>query len=535
MLDRMQSGHVRTVGVRGGARLDEWSALLQGQRDSLPSTLRVFADIDDVTFGTSPTDTMSDVSARLTFSGETFEMHDLKANYNGEPLPRIDFAVRGISALLGPTPEHQRLTRRARPLPGLGTLWDIVRGDPESQSDPQPAPIRVHLDELQHPALRWPLRNASIEIDPTERNLHVTITGGEWAGHPVLGEAILDRGPDPELRMELVLAGVQAAAAPEPPETDELETTAAAEGTAPPGPGAAEVAERDKPWARGRFATTGIRTGPLAFEQIEGRFALRGQTLALSQVEAGMAGGGRLDGSASFALDRHGEVPVGVDLAVVGAETDRIAQLFGLAPGFATGRADVRGQLAGPLRPGAGLIDELVGRVVIDARDGEIQQQVPLLAAVAHAIEGWSPTAASETLQYERIETRIDFQRGRLSTDRFALEGPLRIVASGEIDLNRDPASVDASFGFFLLRQADQLLGAIPLINLLIPGSDRGLIGAYFEATGPLDDPTIRAMPIKSIAEGFPLPEVLRHPFDALQELFARAGGARKNDDGGPR
>jgi hypothetical protein len=42
-------------------------------------------------------------------------------------------------------------------------------------------------------------------------------------------------------------------------------------------------------------------------------------------------------------------------------------------------------------------------------------------------------------------------------------------------------------------------------------------------------------MPIKSIAEGFPLPEVLRQPFDALQELFARAAGGRKNDDGGPR
>lgn len=529
MLDRIRSGHVRRVGVRGGARLDEWIELLRGRRGSLPSTLRVFADIDDVTFGTSPTDTMSDVSARLTFSGETFEMHGLQAHYNGEPLPLIDFAVRGVSRLLGPTLEDQRLTRRARPLPGLGTLWDIVRGERDAQPGHPPAAIRVQLDELQHPALRWPIRNARIEIDPTERDLHLSISQGEWAGHPILGEAILDRDPDPALRIELVLAGAEAAATPEPAAEVGL---AAGE---PGDPAERKEVERDAAWARGRITTTGINAGSFVLEQVEGIFALRGQTLAVSQVEASLAGGGSLEGSASFALDRKGEVPVGVDLVVTGADADRVAQLFGLSPGFATGRADMHAELAGPVRPDSALIGELVGRIAIDAQDGEIQQQVPLLAAVAHAIEGWSPAAASETLQYEQIEAHVDFQRGRLSTDRFALEGPLRIVASGAVDLNQDPVPIEATFAFFLLRQADQLLGNIPLVNLLVPGSDRGLIGAYFEATGPLDHPTIRPLPMKSIAEGVPLPAVLRQPFDALQGLFSRTATRRQHDNGGPR
>ena len=50
--------------------------------------------------------------------------------------------------------------------------------------------------------------------------------------------------------------------------------------------------------------------------------------------------------------------------------------------------------------------------------------------------------------------------------------------------------------------QADLLLGEIPVVNLLLPGSDRGLIGAYFEITGPVADPQVRAMPVKSLAEG---------------------------------
>jgi hypothetical protein len=535
LLDRVESGHVKRVGVRGGARLDEWQDLMAGRRDSLPNTLRVFADVDDVTFGTSPTDTLSDASARLTFRGETLEMHGLQANYNGEPLPRVDFAVRGIDALLGERGPDDPLTRRAYPLPGLLTLWDIVRGDPNRERKHPPSPIRVQLDEFHHPALRSVLRDARIEIDPTESDLHIAITEGEWAGRPILGEAILTRGDEQELRIELVLASQSEEAAPEPVTPDEtkvLEPEAVVAGLEPqtlPAATLPDSDERELPWATGRFASTGIHTGPIVFEAVAGAFAIRGQTLAVADVEARLAGGGKLEASGSFALDREGAVPVGVEVDASGAEADRVAQLFGLDPGFATGRAAVRGRLAGPLRPGKRLVDELVGRVEIEARDGEIQVKVPLLAAATHAIEGWSPTAASETLQYEEIETTVDFARGLLTIDPLALEGPLRVVASATIDLNQEPVPVNATFGFFLLRQADRLLGDIPLVNLLIPGSDRGLIGAYFEATGPIADPEVRPLAMKSIAEGMPLPEVLRQPLDALQELFA--GSERRGQD----
>jgi hypothetical protein len=524
MLDRMQSGYVRTVGVRGGARLEQWASLLRGERAALPRTLRVFADIDDVTFGTSPTDTMSDVSGRFSFSADTLEVLGLEGRFNGDPLPRIDLAVRGVSELLGPTPDDERLTRLARPLPGLGALWDLVRGDPEKPSAHPPSPIRIELDVLHHPALRWTLRDAHIEIDPTERDLHIAITDGEWAGRPIRGEAILESGPDPELRIELLLTGPLEA---RPDATDEasvaLERAPQAAGDA-----------RDAPWAAGHFVSSGIRAGPVVFDEVEGRLALRGQTLALSDVRADLEAGGVLEGSASLALDRAGEVAIGVDVEARGADADRVARLFGLAAGFASGRAAVRAQLAGPVRPDALLIEDLVGRVVIDASDGEIQMKVPLLAAVAHAIEGWSPAHATGSLQYERIETSIDLGRGRISMEHFALDGPLRVVASGWLDLNQDPVPVEATFGFFLLRQADRLLGEIPVVKLLVPGSDRGLLGAYFHASGSLDEPSVRPMPVKSITEGTPLPDVLRQPFAALQELFTGSRGGGTNGGGGP-
>ena len=532
LLDRIRSGHITKVGVRGGTTLEQWLHLFEGRLDRLPNTLRLIADIEDVTFGTSPTDTIHDVSARVTWSGQTFEIHGLQGSYNEQPLPRTDLAVDGINRLLAGILEAERLTRQASPLPGLGTLWDIVRGEPDPDARQPRSPVHLTFDQLQHPALRWPIRNAEIEIDPTERDLHVSITRGFWAGKPIRGEAILAPGPTPELRVELVLSeeplldaepGTPAEAAAE------LEAASSGDRTSP-----SDLAERerDAPWASGRFASADIEAGPIGFHQVEGAFEVRGSTLAVSDIEASLRGGGRLEGSASFALDRPDEVAIGVDFAARNAEAERVARLFGLGHGFASGRADMMGTLSGPLRPGTGLITGLVGSIAIDAHSGELQQKVPLLAAVAHAIEGWSPGAARKAIHYERIETRIDFDRGFISTEEFALEGPLRILASGSIDLNETGSPVDATIGLFLLRQADRLLGDIPLVNLFVPGSDRGLIGAYFEASGPAANPELRAMPMKSIADGLPLPPVLRQPFDALQALFAGRDTRRRKRSG---
>jgi len=534
LLDRIRSGHITKVGVRGGTTLEQWIHLFEGRLDQLPSTLRLIADIEDVTFGTSPTDTIRDVSARVTWSGQTFEIHGLQGSYNEQPLPRTDLAVDGITRLLANIPEAERLTRQASPLPGLGTLWDIVRGEPDPDARQPRSPVHLTLDQLQHPALRWPIRDAEIEIDPTERDLHVSITRGFWAGKPIRGEAILARGPSPELRVELVLAEAPPLdaepAPPAGPDADpELEAASSGDRASP-----SDLAERerDAPWASGRFASADIEAGPIGFHQVEGAFELRGSTLAVSDIEASLRGGGRLEGSASFALDRPDEVAIGVDFAARNAEAERVARLFGLGRSFASGRADMMGTLSGPLQPGTGLITGLVGSIAIDARSGKLQQKVPLLAAVAHAIEGWSPGAARKAIHYERIETRIDFDRGFISTEEFALEGPLRILASGSIDLNETGSPVDATIGLFLLRQADWLLGDIPLVNLFVPGSDRGLIGAYFEASGPAADPELRAMPMKSIADGLPLPPVLRQPFDALQALFAGRDTRRRKRSG---
>jgi hypothetical protein len=506
LLDRTESCRVTRLSAHAATPLGVLGRLLAGELNALPDGVGLRAVVEDVTTGTSETDRLEDLAATVSWSGDVFELHGMTARLNGEALPRIDLAVVGVSSLLDAAARNEPITRQARVLPGLGALWDLIRGDDDPDPDaPPPPPIQVDLRELQHPALRWPVRNARIEIDPTRRDLHVSIPHAHWAGSVVEGEAVLSRDPQLELRIELrAVTAEDGNAQPDDPHA------------APPG---GEVHDSNQ-WAAGSFTSKGVHGGPIRFDTVQGSFALSGQMLRLDDVSATLERGGTLAGSASFSLATEGEVPTEVDLEVRDADADRVAQAFGLSEGVVSGVADLSVQLAGPLRPDSPLIGGLVGEIEIAARDGAVAQSVPLLAAIAHASEGFNPFTAAEQLVYEKIDARFQFEKGRIATDRFALEGPLRVLVSGTIGADQVPAVIEVTVGLFILRQADRLFGNIPLVGLLVPGSDRGLLGAYFKVTGELSNPQVRSMPIKSLTDALPLPEVLRMPFEALRSLF---------------
>jgi len=517
LLERVRRADIPAVTARGRLRLRDIGDLFAGRETRLPASLSLGARIRNVTVGTSEYDTLSDLSAEVVWRGDRFELRNTRARFNGDFLPRIDLAVDGVSTLLAAAPDDDRLAGRARPVPGLATLWEVLRDDGDRDPGTPPQPIEVELDALHHPALRWPLRGARIEIDPREPEIEVAIRRGYWAGAPVRGHATVGGdGDDAGLRIELEVS------APDP----------AGSAAAPP-------PTHDDPgtWASGRFHSAGVHGSPLRFESVRGGFEMRGQTLLLDDVHADLGGGGTLTGAGSFGLGRADEVPSAVSVDLAGALAGRVAEFFGLAPDFASGRADVQARLRAPLHPGMDLVRELEGHIDVAATNGRIRQTVPLLAAIAHASEGLSPTRASESLRYERIDARIEFERGLVRSDRIALEGPLRVLAVGEIDFRQPDAPVEATVGLFLLRQADRLLGNIPLVNLILPGGHRGLLGAYFQVSGPLDAPRVEAMPMKSLAEGLPLPPVLRAPFDALRGMLGgkpadRARSQPARDDG---
>ncbi len=125
------------------------------------------------------------------------------------------------------------------------------------------------------------------------------------------------------------------------------------------------------------------------------------------------------------------------------------------------------------------------------------------------------------------MSATIDFERGSLNSQDFKIEGPLRVYARARIDTVAHPADIRAIVGIFLFRAPNQILSNIPILSSLLPGSERGLIGAYFKVKGALKEPEIEALPLATFLTA--VPSAFKTPMRVLQYLFEREAPEKKN------
>jgi hypothetical protein len=138
-----------------------------------------------------------------------------------------------------------------------------------------------------------------------------------------------------------------------------------------------------------------------------------------------------------------------------------------------------------------------------------------VVTTVASVTDG---LVTEDVVRFEQIETVLELDHGVISTDRFALDGPMRLLADGQFDPSRSQDALDITFGIFVLRQLDQVLGRLPLIKHLTD-SDKGLFGVYYELTGTWAEPRVKSLPVKSLAQGNVLSQIVQAPFRMLKEL----------------
>jgi hypothetical protein len=228
----------------------------------------------------------------------------------------------------------------------------------------------------------------------------------------------------------------------------------------------------------------------------------------------------------SIDLGEADRLPVDFEGRIDRADVDNLGAALGLPEGFITGKIDIDADIAGSLSRGQNLFAGLSGTIHGKADDGEIRQSVPLAVAMATATDGFSPFAERDRLHYQTIELDIVLDRGRLAAKKIELEGPVRVYASGTLDFAEPPQEIEAVVGVFLFQRVRELLGKVPLVNLILPGSSSGLVGAYFRVHGPWDEPEVDAMPLKSLTEG--APDIITAPFEILQSLLQ--GDTKKKD-----
>jgi len=521
LLERVEDGRITEVRATGATRLHRWRELFAGELPTLPRGFLLSAEVADLAIRTGTDDPVQDLAGLVEWSGDRIDLRDVTGRWRGQPLPTLDLALEGVSRLAQSAASAGEPRPGAEPLPGLDPLLRLLRGgDGAEEASPPLPPVHLEIDRVDHPALRWPVVRARVTVEALEDGLQIAIPGALWAGAPVRGEAVWLR--EPENRLSASLRVDDGGATP----TDDSAAPGPGDGAAGGGDGAAADGTAAV-WARGRFRVEPLERGPLAFARLEGSFRAQGADVELGDLRAELAPQGVAEGRVRLGLSDGEAVGLSADFQLADGDLARLCLLIGFEEGFATGSVRLAGELSGTLRPETPPFAGLSGGARLEAREGLIQKRVPLVVAMAQATEGFNTFARRDSITYEKIESVFELESGRLSTEELTLEGPVRVFASGWLDLSSRPEPIDAVVGVFLFRQADRMFGNIPLVNLLV--SDKGLMGAYFGIEGTLQEPSVRSMPVKSITES--VPDVVKAPFKVLRFLFGGAVDDEQDED----
>jgi len=511
---RVESGRIPEIVGRGNARLSRWDKLVDGRVSQLPEEFAVDLRLTDFTVATGDATRIDGLESKVSLAGDVFSANRTRAILDDSPLPTVDLKVRGISHLFRAAANDQSITTEAGNLPGLDALLGLFSSDDPSQPAGFPS-TRLMIDTLEHPVLRWPVRDARVLIEGIENGLAIDFEEAIWAGSAVEGRATWLGSPDRSIAVDLRVIP------PDPNESRTARTPDAVSGERPADPDVTTsvAGASSMQWASGRFELDRVEGSFLPMIGVRGHFALQGNELLVSKLRADLEPRGKLIADASLSLREPEEVPVQLNFSIVSADLERFAYGVGLPDKSAEGTIHLSGALDGPMRPQTPLLALLSGEVSLDARNGEIYRRLPLIVALAQASEGLRSIEERNTsITYEFMKAELQLDRGRVTTSDFRVEGPIRLYAQGRLDPLRPVQDNELVIAVFLFRQANALLEGLPVVRMLLPGSQRGLFGAYFVVTGDVGDPEVRPLTGRSIAED--LPDAVTAPFKVIQQLL---------------
>ena len=270
----------------------------------------------------------------------------------------------------------------------------------------------------------------------------------------------------------------------------------------------------------GRFEFEFRPRPSLPFQRAIGFFRFDGSHLLGNEIDIKLQPNGKAALRADIDLRDPESIGLDFSFAITEAAFSDVSEFVVLPRDLVTGDVGATGSLSGRVRPDTSFVAELDGRVRVEAQNGRIATTLPLLLRLGKASEGYNPFANADELQYESMTTTIELDHGKLATEDFEIEGPLRVFANAQLDTNSRPGAIRAVVGIFLFRTSGEFLGNLPLVRSFLPGSERGLIGAYFEVEGPVNEPSVEALPLQTLMSS--VPGAIKAPFKVLRLLFGR-------------
>ena len=510
-LDRLETGRLHQLRIQTETDVRDWNELVAGRVFGRSGDVTLELSLSDATVRVGDTDRMVGLTGEFAFLGDVVEIRGLQGRFRDEPLPRIDARVRGLSHIHSSDELHCVRPHDVPPLPGLQGIQDWLRSRRSEREGRGWKRLQVEADWISHPALVCTIEQVEAVLVPKDGGSTITVKRGVWAGLPVTASVDVREGPDGHLRDGRLTIDMSVGPPFEPMQPSAPIRT----------------------WGRGRFQVDATELGTWHVHGGRGEFEAKGSLLEISDAELWFRPEGRVEGA--LAVELGTGLPVhyeaGIQVPAVSLEQLWAAGVEGDVALTGTLHGAIR--VEGDLELGQPLLANTRGALSLAARDGFLHRQLPLLLAITVASDRWNPFGSRDRVAYQAIDLNGRIEQGQLVTDVLTVEAPtFRMGAAGRLGVG-DPFPIEGVMGIFFFPTLDRLIDRLPLVNRVLLGSNRNLVGAYFTLQGGLLAPKARIIPVKSLTAVGPasfvlegLPGFVRGGILRIQSVLRPRAGA---------
>jgi uncharacterized protein YhdP len=256
-------------------------------------------------------------------------------------------------------------------------------------------------------------------------------------------------------------------------------------------------------------ATIKAETGSykdIDFEKLSTTIMLENRILYLQPLEL-TALGGHVTGKARLDLGSTVSPPryqISYNLDKVSAES--LTQAFGIKKQAVSGIVSLQGELTAKGNSGIELKKSALGSVKLRSEKGSIKKfalfsKIFSILNVSQLFKLQLPDMVSGGMPYNSITATFSIQDGIASSqDFYVASNAMNISAVGKVDLVKN--ELDATIGVQPLQSVGKVVNRLPVVGWILTGENKTFLTTYFEAKGRLDDPTVKAIPVSSMAKG---------------------------------
>ncbi|TSA00763.1 MAG: DUF3971 domain-containing protein [Nitrospiraceae bacterium] len=254
-------------------------------------------------------------------------------------------------------------------------------------------------------------------------------------------------------------------------------------------------------------ATVSIRNGRyhgVPFDEIQAKVSGEGGALVMDPV-TGRMGKGAIAGQTRVALPPGKYAAVESTLHLQGIAVEPVFNLFGVKEPPLTGSLTLDGAIRGDGTHPQGTAPTLNGDVKVLVSNGRFRKlsatsKIAGLLNLTAQLAG-KADVSEQGMPFDCVSGRVVVKNGVAEVQNYRVDSPiLKITGAGTYDIPNDRydmVMVVTPFGSY-----EGILQSIPLFGKLFAGEREGFSTAFFEVKGPLNDPAVTWLPMKSVASG---------------------------------